>query len=105
MMFKKLRRKLHSKKGETFVEILVAILVVAFGCSIIAAMYSAAMSLNVEASKQDDEFYQAITDMEENGSAFTESGKAVIHDNERNKDMEKTIYIGGNEDHASYERH
>ncbi len=102
MMFKKLRRKLHSKKGETFVEILVAILVVAFGCSIIAAMYSAAMSLNVEASKQDDEFYQAITDMEE-GSSSSKSEEAILEDSEGNK-IQTSVNVSGNEDHASYKK-
>lgn len=76
----KFLRKIKSKKGESFVEILISILIVALGCMLIASMYTSSMNLNMQASKQDDAFYQAVSQMEQmfDSSENDSSGKAVI---------------------------
>ena len=88
----KLFRKIQSKSGETFVEILIAILVVAFGCLLIATMYTSAMNLNLKASKDDDDFYKAM------------SGNVVMEDQD-GKIQEIEIDVYGDEKNSAYKRH
>lgn len=52
------------KRGESFVEILIAVLIVAFGCLMIATMYSTAMNINISAQEQDADFYKALEEIE-----------------------------------------
>lgn len=97
-------RKLQSKRGETFVEILIAILIVAFGCVLIATMYAAAMNMNVKASKQDDDYYGALSEIEQmfDGEAKAR-GKAVLTDKSGNT-VTDSIDTFGNDKNAAYKR-
>lgn len=54
-----------NRRGETLVEILVAILIVALSAGLFATMYSASMSINAAARKQDTQFYEAVEKLEE----------------------------------------
>ena len=56
--------KLKSKRGETLVGILVAILIIALSAGIFAAMYTASMNINLSAQKQDEAFYEAVSTLE-----------------------------------------
>ena len=72
--------KTRTRAGESLVEILIAILIVALGCVVIATMYSAAMNMNVEASRQDDEFYEAMSEMEIFGGSETSHEYVIFKD-------------------------
>ena len=61
--YKKAAAKLRGR--ETFIELLIAVLVVAFGCMIIATMFTAAMNGNIQAQKKDMDYYNAVSQMEE----------------------------------------
>ncbi len=61
----KLLKKCKAKRGETLVEILVAILIIALASGLFASMYMAAMNLNLAARKDDDNFYKAVTELEQ----------------------------------------
>lgn len=103
---KKFLRKLKNKKGESFVEVLISVLIAAFGCLLIATLYSAAMSLNVQASKMDDNFYSDISKMEqmfEEGTT-SETGSAKIEDSEGGK-LDVSIDKFGNDSNSAYKRH
>lgn len=45
-------------------ELLIAVLVVAFASMIVAAMFSTAFSANIEAQKSDKTYYDALSEME-----------------------------------------
>lgn len=62
---KKIIQKFKSKRGETFVGILVAILIVALSAGLFATMYNASMNINLSAQKQDELFYNAVGTLEE----------------------------------------
>lgn len=99
----KVIRKLKSRRGESFVEILISILIVAFGCLLIATMYSSAMNMNMQASKKDDDYYKAMSEMEQMLDKDTaKSGKAYITDNKTSKDI--SIHIYGDGSNAAYKR-
>lgn len=105
-MMKRLKRKMRSRRGETFVEILIAILVVAFGAMLIATMYTSAMNLNLEAAKADATYYEALSQMEQMDSSTPKEtkAKATITDQDKNsKDI--TIDIYGNDSNEAYKRH
>lgn len=101
----KILRKLKSKSGESFVEILISVLIVAFGCMLIATMYSAAMNMNVKASKEDKEYYETVSEMEQLfESRPSESQKrAEIKDDSGNSDF-FDIDIYGDSSNAAYKR-
>lgn len=102
---KKFLRKLKNKKGESFVEVLISVLIAAFGCLLIATLYSAAMSLNVQASKMDDNFYSDISKMEQMFEDEGTSGyKAVIEEDEGNGKLETGVDLYGNNSNYAYKR-
>lgn len=65
--FKNFGKKSKSRRGESLAELLIAVIIVALGCLLIATMYAASMSINIEAKKSDDGFYDALTEMEFSG--------------------------------------
>lgn len=98
---RKFIRKLKSRKGESFVEILIAILIVALGSLLIATMYNTSMDLNITASQQDDDYYKAVSEMEKMYDSTTEptKGKVVIQEDTASgdKSYEGSIEIYGDE--------
>lgn len=65
----KIKKIPRRKRGESFVELLIAVLIVAFGCLMIATMYSASMSINISANEQDADFYKALEEIEKTGTS------------------------------------
>lgn len=61
---KKVFSKLKSRLGETFTEILVALLIVALASMLLVSMYSASGSIDMATREQDKEFYEAISQVE-----------------------------------------
>lgn len=108
---KRLFDKSKCKKGETFVEILIAILIVAFGCMIISTMYSTSMSLNTDAAAKDSAYYDALSEMEmlKNGEGQSVEGSATIKDDysEETGKNEESLSVGvdvyGSDFSAAYE--
>lgn len=106
---KTILRKLKSRRGDSFIEILVAILVAAFGCLLIATMYTSAMNMNIEASKADDSYYGALSDMEKmfgKDASASGSGKVTITDmtNSEHTSSTVTVQFFGNEQNSAYKR-
>ena len=99
-------RKLKSKRGESLIEILIAVLIIALGCMLVATLYTASMNLNIQASRDDDAFYSSASEMEQflTGGGASTSGKATVTD-ENNKSYDFTIDIFGNGESAGYKRH
>lgn len=68
----------RSRKGETFVEILVAILIIALSAGLFAFMYSTSMEINRSAREQDEAIFEAVSTLEdkiEDDSATSETKK------------------------------
>lgn len=101
-----LKNKNRRKRGETFAEILIAILVAAFGSMIVAVMYTAAMNMNLKASEMDDEYYEALSDMEtifNNDKKKEKDGKAYVTDKDGNQ-LDISIDEYGNGTNSAYKR-
>lgn len=99
----KFLKKLRSKRGETFAEILIAILIVAFGCMIIAVLYDSSLDLNIKASEQDGAFYSALSETEQllDGES-SGTGHVIIEDEEGSLSVEVGTYGDGSA--AAYKR-
>lgn len=69
------REKLKNRRGETLVEVLIAILVAGISLAILASMIATSMSINTRAREMDDALYGALSDAETH--AFT-AGDAAI---------------------------
>lgn len=57
-------RKFKSHRGETLAEVLVALLIVTLATLMLAAMATASNSISITARQKDEEFYQALRDVE-----------------------------------------
>ena len=65
-MQRRVFNKLKSKKGETLVGILVAVLIIALSAGVFAAMYSAAGNINLSARRRDEKFFESVENLEKN---------------------------------------
>lgn len=65
-MQRRVFNKLKSKKGETLVGILVAVLIIALSAGMFAAMYSAAGNINLSARRRDEKFFESVENLEKN---------------------------------------
>lgn len=63
-MKKQLVNKLKSRKGETLVEILVGILIIALAAAMFASMYHAAGAIDLKAREADSKFYDIVSELE-----------------------------------------
>lgn len=59
-----LASKLRSRSGESFAEVLVAILVIAMAALLMASMVTASGGIDINARNQDKDFYAAVTALE-----------------------------------------
>lgn len=100
---KKFLGKIKSKKGETFIELLIAILIVAFGCFLIATMFNTSMNLNITAQNKDKDFYQAITEMESESQSKDDDYTMLIKD-ENGKTTEVTVSTYGDGKLSAYRK-
>lgn len=86
---KNILKKLKTRKGETLVGILVAILIIALSAGLFAVMYNASMSINLSAREQDEKLYDAVTQLEnKSGSKVdkADGGEIKIEIHEANED-------------------
>lgn len=60
-----MKRKLKSRKGETLVEVVAAILILSLGVATFAGMVTYASSINGMAARRDDSFYQNVSQTEQ----------------------------------------
>lgn len=88
---KKLLKKIKSKKGESFVEILVAVLVIAFAIMMVATMYTSAFQMNVSAKERDDAFFKAIQKVE--SMEEKTSGTVTLKDGDETVDLTVDAYV------------
>ncbi len=61
---KKLTNKLRSRAGESFAEVLVALLVVVLAAVLLVGMYSASSALDKNAMEGDKKLYEAVSKLE-----------------------------------------
>ncbi len=66
---KKSVSRLLSRAGESFSEVLVAILIVAMAALLLASMVSASGSIDRATREEDEAFYEAISEVEEGNAA------------------------------------
>ncbi len=88
---KDIRKKLSSRRGETLVGILVAILIIALSAGLFASMYTASMNINISAQKQDKAFYEAVgtlEEMEESDDTTTSKGDLQYKSDESEQSVE-----------------
>ncbi len=98
---RKLMKKLRSRRGDTFVEVLIAVLIVAFGCLVIGTMFASAMTLNLSAKAKDDAYYEALSQMEQaDKNAGTQ--KVEVTDGTNSATVETDKY--GNDELYSYRK-
>lgn len=76
-MKKSLRERLASHSGETLVETLVSVLVIAMAALLLASMISASGSIDISARNEDDEFYKSLSAAELQADT-SESGSIEI---------------------------
>lgn len=74
---KKLVEKLCARAGESFAEILIALLIVAFATILLVGMYAASGAVNVSAKEQDADFYEDLMAVE-NGTVASTENKVMI---------------------------
>lgn len=72
--------KLRSRLGETFVEVLVALLIVALATMLLASMVMASGSIDANTREQDEKFYDAVSALE-SGVIDTAAGGQEITGN------------------------
>lgn len=83
---KNILKKLKSRKGETLVGILMAILIIALSATLFAAMHNASMNINLSARKQDEALYDAVTELENKSEGTKSEGGSVVEIYETNED-------------------
>lgn len=78
-MIKKIKCRLSSRKGETLIEILVAVLIIAMSAGLFATMYTASMNINLSARRQDEAMYDAVGKLENmEGSGGTDAKEGTV---------------------------
>ena len=101
---KKLIGKLKSIGGETLVEILVAVLIVAFGCMLIATMYASAMRMNVQAAQKDDQYYSDLSSIEQMFEGEHDGTGTVEITDEENNSVDMNIDTYGDSSNVAYKK-
>ncbi len=74
---RKLTNKLRSRAGESFAEVLVALLIVAMAALLLAGMYSASSALDKNAMESDKKLYEAVSKLETTDPAATETPSTI----------------------------
>ena len=99
---KKSVSRLLSRAGESFSEVLVAILIVAMAALLMASMVSASGSIDRAARMEDADFYEAISNVEE-GTATTSPGTVTITDGTETVNIEVNTYSDSEDRLTAYE--
>lgn len=88
---KKSVSRLLSRAGESFSEVLVAILVVAMAALLMASMVSASGSIDRAARMEDADFYKAISAVE-GGAGTATTGTVTITDGAGSETVDVNVY-------------
>lgn len=96
---KRVAKKLQSRRGETLVGILIAVLIIALASGLFAAMYSASMHIDLTAREQDELFYDAVEELEEmiDSGAGESTGSSVHYQPVNKNGNSETSGSGSNE--------
>lgn len=70
--------KLRSRLGESFVEVLVALLIVALAAMLMASMVAASGSIDANTRELDEKFYDAVSKLESDGGTSTTGNKVTV---------------------------
>ena len=70
--------KLRSRLGETFVEVLVALLIVGLATMLLASMVTASGSIDANTREQDVGFYKAVSDLESGSATPTTTSQVTV---------------------------
>ena len=90
--------KLRSRRGETFVEVLVALLIVALATMLLASMVTASGSIDANTREQDEKFYDAVSALESGevdtaaGGTATTGKKVTVNWDGTNVEVNVDIY-------------
>lgn len=88
----KLAKKLRTRAGESFAEVLIALLIIALAALLLAGMYSSSAALDKAAMDDDKELYEALTRLE-TGEGATETPTTVsVGDETHTVNMDVNIY-------------
>ena len=98
---KKLLKKSKLKSGETFVELIIAVLIVAFGCLIIATAYSSSLDINIGAAEADDEYYTQM-DLIEKGENKKDGDHHVTITDSEGDSIDVSVDVYGNDSLSTY---
>ncbi len=74
----RLKRKLHSCKGETLVEVLVSVLVSVLSIAMLFGGIMVSVRIDEKAEQTDDGFYETLSAAEEKEDGLLGSGTAVV---------------------------
>ena len=58
------RRAPRARRGETFIEVLIALLIVVLSTLLLVVMVGASGSIDIAARQQDEKFYEALSEVE-----------------------------------------
>lgn len=97
-----LKNKLTSTQGDSFAEVLVAILIAALGAALLASMVTAASNVTISSEKKLTELHEAESDLA--ASAAGKTNKLFITGgNLANTGLELEILVYTNDDFSRYE--
>ena len=99
--------KLRSNKGETLVEVLAGIMIVALSSALFMGMVAAASQINLKVQKSEENFYKEMSRMEiysadkktdnpSEGDVTEESGSVVVTVKDETCSYDVDIYHGEN---------
>ena len=80
-----MREKLRSERGESLVETLTAVVIIALASAALASMIASAAKLNITARENDHELYEAISQLEEGLEEGEEGMVTVTLNNEETR--------------------
>ncbi len=89
-------KKLRERSGETLVETLVAMLVIAFASLLLASMVSASGSIDISVREKDGDFYRGLSAAElKDGAETVADGKVIItYENDTTETYDVNAYKG-----------
>lgn len=96
-------RKLRSRRGESLVEVLCAVLVIALGSAMLAVMINAAVTTSTAANAKADEFFAALSESEKGESSAKHSGTVRVSIGGDSQDI-NVYYFGEDSGLVSYRK-
>lgn len=92
---KKVQRKLRSKKGETLVEVIAAILICVLSVSLLMGGVAASAAINKSAESTDQMFYETLSQAETKQTPLSiEDAKVVIEEDLMETEVPIKLYGG-----------